>query len=59
MTDAILSTKSVKAMAVEYTYLRPYWLSDNNANIFMYLFNLFSNNSSRIFESWDKMEIDM
>ena len=35
---AILSTKSVNAMADEYPSLNPYWFSDNNVNVSMYLF---------------------
>ena len=41
MAVAILSTKSVNVMAVEYPSLVPYWLSDNNVNFSMYLFKLF------------------
>ena len=56
---AILSTRSVKAMAVEYPSLWPYWLSDYNLSFSMYLFNLYSSNFSRIFENLDKMEIGL
>ena len=42
MAVAILSIKSVNAMAVEYPSLKPYWFSNNNAIFSVYLFNLFS-----------------
>ena len=41
MAVAILSTKYVNAMAVEYHSLRPYWLSDNNVKFPMYLLTFF------------------
>ena len=44
---------SVKAMAAEYQFLGPYWLSDCIVNFSMHLFNLFSNNFSIIFENYD------
>ena len=59
MAVAILSTKSVDVMTVEHSSVMPYWFSDNNVNFSMYLFNLFSNKFSRIFENWDKIEIGL
>ena len=57
MAVAVFSTRSVKAMAVEYPSLKCYYYYQ--LNFYMYLFSLFSNNVSRIFENLDKMEIGL
>ena len=41
MAVAILSTKSVNAMAIEHPSLKRYWFSDNNAKFFVCIYLTF------------------
>ena len=59
MVFAVLSTKSVNAMTVEYPSLKPYWFLDNSVNFSMYLFNLFKNNFYWILLNKDKIKIGL